>query len=145
MGGEIQDSGQPGPPIRLYGEIGERRRRRGAQTSQVENSRGYLAAKELIYDAILRRSTDVHLEPGEGEVMARYRIDGVMYPTEPFDRSVGDAIINIFKVLSAMQTSRRSVKAAGRKFPSRAGRSRDRLSSRHARDARGREDELAYP
>src|SRR5262249_30273750 len=89
-----------GPPIRFLGKSGKDQDE--ARNRQVENSRGYLAAKELIYDAILRRSTDVHLEPGPDEVTARYRIDGVMYPTEPFDRSVGDAIINIFKVLSAM-------------------------------------------
>ena len=69
---------------------------------QVESALDYLAAKEMIYDAILRRSTDVHLEPHEGEVSVRYRIDGVMYPAEPFDRAVGDSVINIFKVLSAM-------------------------------------------
>ena len=32
----------------------------------------------------------------------RLRIDGVMYPTEPFDRVVGDAVLNIFKVLGGM-------------------------------------------
>ena len=37
----------------------------------------------------------------------RLRIDGVMYPAEPFDRPTGDAIINIFKVLSAMDITER--------------------------------------
>jgi type II secretory ATPase GspE/PulE/Tfp pilus assembly ATPase PilB-like protein len=61
----------------------------------------------MIYDAIIRRATDVHLEPHEDELSVRYRIDGVMYPAEPFDRTVGDAIINIFKVLSAMDITER--------------------------------------
>src|SRR5204862_3208290 len=42
------------------------------------------------------------MEPKEDEYAARYRIDGVMYPTEPFDRAMGESILNIFKVLWAM-------------------------------------------
>jgi len=66
-----------------------------------------MAAKELIYDAILRRSTDIHLEPKEDETQVRLRIDGVMHVAEPFDRATGDAIVNIFKVLSAMDITER--------------------------------------
>jgi type II secretory ATPase GspE/PulE/Tfp pilus assembly ATPase PilB-like protein len=61
-----------------------------------------MAAKELVYDALLRRSTDIHLEPKDSELSVRLRVDGVMYPAEPFDRPTGDAVLNIFKVLSAM-------------------------------------------
>lgn len=95
-----------GPPIRLIGKSGK-----GAgevdRSKQVESSGGYLAARELIYDAILRRTTDIHLEPKEDEIAVRLRVDGVMYPAEPFDRSTGDAIINIFKVLGAMDITER--------------------------------------
>jgi len=91
-----------GPPIRFLGKSRTGTGEDDSRSRQVENSRGYMAAKEVIYDALLRRATDVHLEPTPTELTVRYRIDGVMYPTEPFDRSVGDAIINIFKVLGAM-------------------------------------------
>ena len=95
-----------GPPIRLIGKSGK-----GAgevdRSRQVESSSGYIAARELIYDAILRRTTDVHLEPKEDEMSVRLRVDGVMYPAEPFDRATGDALINIFKVLSAMDITER--------------------------------------
>uniref|UniRef100_A0A7C2K0K1 Type II/IV secretion system protein n=1 Tax=Schlesneria paludicola TaxID=360056 RepID=A0A7C2K0K1_9PLAN len=106
IGGRDAPLSAGGPPIRLIGKSGK-----GAgevdRSRQVESSRGYMAAKELIYDAILRRSTDVHLEPKEDEMGVRLRIDGVMYPAEPFDRPTGDAIINIFKVLSAMDITER--------------------------------------
>ena len=95
-----------GPPIKLIGKSGK-----GAgevdRSRQVESSKGYLAAKELIYDAILRRTTDIHLEPKEDETSVRLRIDGVMYPAEAFDRPTGDALVNIFKVLSAMDITER--------------------------------------
>ena len=61
-----------------------------------------MGAKELVYDAVMRRATDIHLEPKEDEMSIRIRIDGVMYPSEPFDRAIGEAIVNIFKVLAAM-------------------------------------------
>jgi general secretion pathway protein E len=95
-----------GPPIRLIGKSGTGKGEVD-RSKQVESSSGYLAAKELIYDAILRRTTDIHLEPKEDETSVRLRIDGVMYPAEAFDRSMGDALINIFKVLSSMDITER--------------------------------------
>lgn len=90
-----------GPDIRFIGRTSTGRFDE-SRTKQVENSRGFMAAKELVYDALIRRATDIHLEPREDAMNVRMRIDGVMYPVEPFDRSLGDAVINIFKVLGAM-------------------------------------------
>lgn len=90
-----------GPPITFIGKSGTGRGE-GDRSRQVESSRGYLSAKEVVYDAILRRATDVHFEPKEEELSIRLRIDGVMYPTEPFDKAVGDAVMNIMKVLGNM-------------------------------------------
>lgn len=91
-----------GPPIRFVGKSISGRGEDESRSRQAEKSKGYLAAKELVYDAIMRRATDIHLEPKPDETAVRYRIDGVMYPAEPFDRGMGDSINNIFKVLSAM-------------------------------------------
>ena len=106
VGTKEQRSHAGGPPIRLIGKSGK-----GAgevdRSRQVESSSGYIAARELVYDAILRRTTDIHLEPKEGEMSVRLRIDGVMYPAEAFDRSTGDSLVNIFKVLSAMDITER--------------------------------------
>ena len=95
-----------GPPIVFVGKTSTGKR--DDKTSRaVEQSKGYVAARELVYDSIMRRSTDIHLEPKEDELSVRLRVDGVMYPTEPYDRAVGDAIVNIFKVLSAMDITER--------------------------------------
>ena len=85
-----------GPPITFIGRDG------GAGSGKTRNTRGLNAAKELVYDAVLRRATDIHLMPAEDRYNVRLRIDGVMYPTDPFDRAIGDAVVNIFKVLSAI-------------------------------------------
>ncbi|MCA9042304.1 MAG: hypothetical protein KDA65_18270, partial [Planctomycetaceae bacterium] len=65
-----------GPPIHFIGSSSNNSNENAARTRQVENSKGYLAAKELIYDAILRRATDVHLEPKSDQMSVRLRIDG---------------------------------------------------------------------
>lgn len=67
-----------------------------------QSSRGFRAAKELVYDAVSRRATDIHLEPKGDEVTVRVRIDGVLSPVAPFDRKLGGSVINIFKVLAAL-------------------------------------------
>ncbi|TXT23724.1 MAG: type II secretion system protein E [Planctomycetota bacterium] len=101
LGGKKMKQQLLGPDIEFIGKTstGRRDTSRGAQ---VENSRGFLAAKELVYDAIIKRATDIHLEPKEDELQVRLRVDGVMYSVEPFDRALGDNVINIFKILGAM-------------------------------------------
>ena len=106
LGTEEEVEKVSGPPIVFVGKTSTGKRDEKASRS-VEQSKGYLAARELVYDSIMRRCTDIHLEPKEDELSVRLRIDGVMYPTEPFDRAVGDAIVNIFKVLSAMDITER--------------------------------------
>ena len=91
-----------GPPITFLGKSSTGNSYSADKARKVESSKGYVAAKELIYDSIMRRSTDVHLEPKEEEMSVRVRVDGAMYPAEPFDKPTGESIVNIFKVLSAM-------------------------------------------
>lgn len=101
IGGREQVEKTVGPPIKFIGKT-KSGQRDDARSRQVESSRGYVATKELVYDALLRRATDIHLEPKDEELAVRIRIDGVMYPAEPFDKAVGDAITNIIKVLCAI-------------------------------------------
>lgn len=100
----IGDEGETvdGPPIRFIGKSSTGRTEDHSRVRNVEGSRGYTGARELVYDAIVRRATDIHLEPTPDELLVRYRIDGILHASEPFDRGTGDAIINVFKVLSAM-------------------------------------------
>jgi general secretion pathway protein E len=101
IGGEGEVGSGSGPDIQFVGRT-QTGRLDTSRTKQVENSRGFMAAKELVYDALIRRATDIHLEPREDAMNVRMRIDGVMYPVEPFDRPLGEAVVNIFKVLGAM-------------------------------------------
>jgi type II secretory ATPase GspE/PulE/Tfp pilus assembly ATPase PilB-like protein len=70
--------------------------------NRAAGSKGYKAAKEMVWEALQRRATDIHLEPTREEMTVRFRIDGLMHAADPFSRSMGDAVINIFKVLAEL-------------------------------------------
>jgi type II secretory ATPase GspE/PulE/Tfp pilus assembly ATPase PilB-like protein len=93
-----------GPPITFVGK-GQGGKVDHERVERAEQSRAFMSAKELVYDAILRRATDIHLEPTAEQMSVRYRIDGILHAAEPFDRPTGDAVVNIFKVLCAMDIS----------------------------------------
>lgn len=101
--------GSSGPPIVFVGKgMGVAGKQEDpSRVAKAEESVQYVAAKELVFDAILRRATDIHLEPSPEQLSVRYRIDGILHAAEPFDRPTGDAVINIFKILSAMDISER--------------------------------------
>jgi general secretion pathway protein E len=94
-----------GPPILFIGK--SQGKLDPDRAAKAEESQYFMSAKELVYDAILRRATDIHLEPTEEQLSVRYRIDGILHAAEPFDKPTGTAVVNIFKVLSAMDISER--------------------------------------
>ncbi len=53
----------------------------------------------MVWEAMAKRATDIHLEPTEDKMLVRLRIDGMMTNTKPFSRTMGDCVVNIFKVL----------------------------------------------
>ena len=67
---------------------------------RVEESKGYKAALEMVYEAIQARATDIHMEPTREEMSVRFRIDGILQATPPFSRQMGDSVLNIFKVIA---------------------------------------------
>jgi type II secretory ATPase GspE/PulE/Tfp pilus assembly ATPase PilB-like protein len=86
-------------PIRFIGKSSGNEADNKVKVARAESSAGYKAALELVYQAINLRATDIHLEPTKEEMMVRFRIDGILQAAEPLPRSMGDGIINIFKVL----------------------------------------------
>jgi type II secretory ATPase GspE/PulE/Tfp pilus assembly ATPase PilB-like protein len=86
-------------PIRFIGKSskGDLDPRRVARA---QGSKGYQAALLMVHDAIKLRATDIHLEPTKEDMTIRFRIDGILQPSEPFPRATGDGVVNIFKVLA---------------------------------------------
>src|SRR6266542_1322569 len=48
----------------------------------------------LMFNAVKERASDIHIEPGEKEVIIRYRIDGVLYETRRAARQFIPSIIS---------------------------------------------------
>ena len=96
----------PGPPLDFFPKV-TADKIEPELLLQARESEAYIPAREVVYDAISRRATEIALEPGAEEMAVRYRIDGVPHAAEPFDRETGDAVITIFKILSALDVNER--------------------------------------
>jgi type IV pilus assembly protein PilB len=69
----------------------------------------------LIVGAIDRRASDIHIETKDREVLAKYRIDGVLYPAiEPLDKRHHDTIVSRIKVMSELDIAEKRVPQDGR-------------------------------
>ncbi|MBI2838574.1 MAG: type II/IV secretion system protein [Acidobacteria bacterium] len=69
----------------------------------------------IIFTAIQRRASDIHIETRDREVMVKYRIDGVLYQAmEPIDKKFHAAIISRIKVMSELDIAERRVPQDGR-------------------------------
>src|SRR5439155_9142392 len=61
----------------------------------------------LIADGITSRASDIHVEPVEGGVIVRYRIDGVLRQVMKIPRSAGIPLISRMKIMSGMDIADR--------------------------------------
>ncbi len=61
----------------------------------------------LIADGITSRASDIHIEPAEGGVVVRYRIDGVLRQVMRIPRSAGIPLISRIKIMSGMDIADR--------------------------------------
>jgi type IV pilus assembly protein PilB len=68
----------------------------------------------LIEQAVVNRASDLHLEPGEGDMRVRYRIDGVMHEIDIVPREVQSALISRLKIMATVDITERRVPQNGR-------------------------------
>lgn len=69
---------------------------------------------QMIRDAVSRRASDIHVEPGENHIVVRYRVDGMMTErAERLDRTVGLAVTNRIKILCGMDVSEKRMPQDG--------------------------------
>jgi len=69
----------------------------------------------IVYNAIQRRASDIHVETRDAEVIVKYRIDGVLYQAmEPIDKRHHATIISRVKVMSELDIAERRIPQDGR-------------------------------
>jgi general secretion pathway protein E len=68
----------------------------------------------LLFKAVKERASDIHIEPGEKDVVVRYRIDGVLYETRRADHKHMSAIIARVKVMAGLNIAEKRLPQDGR-------------------------------
>lgn len=68
----------------------------------------------LLSQAVTRRASDIHVEPGEHGFMARVRVDGVMRDLQQFSADRFDATVCRIKILSQLDIAERRLPQDGR-------------------------------
>lgn len=69
----------------------------------------------IIFNAIQRRASDIHIETCDKNISVKYRIDGVLqYAMDPLDKRYSTAIISRIKVMSELDIAEKRVPQDGR-------------------------------
>jgi len=69
----------------------------------------------VIFTALERRASDIHIETRNAEVVVKYRIDGVLqYAMKPLDKDFHATILSRIKVMSELDIAERRVPQDGR-------------------------------
>lgn len=68
----------------------------------------------LIAQAINDRASDIHVEPGERQLLVRFRIDGVLHEMQKADRAIQDGIISRLKIMSSIDIAEKRKPQDGR-------------------------------
>ncbi len=69
----------------------------------------------IVFNAIQRRASDVHVETRDTEVIVKYRVDGVLYQAmEPIDKRYHSTIISRIKVMSELDIAEKRIPQDGR-------------------------------
>jgi len=68
----------------------------------------------LLFNAVRERASDIHIEPGEKDVVVRYRIDGVLYEQRRASRNYLAPIIARVKVMAGLNIAEKRLPQDGR-------------------------------
>jgi len=68
----------------------------------------------LLFDAVQQQASDVHIQPHEQSLVARFRIDGILFDAFQLPRGLQDEIISRVKVLGRMNIAEKRLAQDGR-------------------------------
>ena len=68
----------------------------------------------ILYQAVKRGASDIHIEPFEKEIRVRYRIDGVMYPALTPPKRAQAALISRIKIMANLNIAEKRLPQDGR-------------------------------
>ncbi len=68
----------------------------------------------IILEALKKRASDIHIEPEEGNVRVRYRIDGALHDTLRIPKKSQNAVLARLKIMSGMDITESRIPQDGR-------------------------------
>lgn len=68
----------------------------------------------LIYNALKKRASDIHIEPYQDKLLAKYRIDGVLHDEFDFPKKNQQAVIARLKIISSLDITESRLPQDGR-------------------------------
>ena len=68
----------------------------------------------ILYQGVVDRASDIHIEPFEKDFKIRYRVDGALYEMKAPDVKMAPAIISRIKILSNLNIAERRIPQDGR-------------------------------
>lgn len=102
-----------GPPVTLIAQGGATDTVNSANLILARQLPGFLYARQLLADAIDRRSEAVHLVYTQESVAVHFVVDGFPHAAEPRDRVSGDSLLEVMKMISALNKAERRAKQQG--------------------------------
>jgi len=69
---------------------------------------------QLIFDAVVAGASDIHIQPYEGSVQVRQRIDGVLFDSFEIPKSIQEEVLTRIKVLGKMNIAEKRLPQDGR-------------------------------
>src|SRR5256885_1326954 len=112
----VLDEATEGFRMQLVGEDeeGEETLTIDSITSQ-ESSPIIKLVDSIVFNAIQRRASDIHIETRDNEVVVKYRIDGVLYEAlDPIDKRHHSTIVSRIKVMAELDIAEKRVPQDGR-------------------------------
>jgi len=69
---------------------------------------------QILFEAIKGHASDIHIQPGEDRVMARFRVDGVLFDAVEIPKPLQDEVVSRIKVLGNMNIAEKRLPQDGR-------------------------------
>jgi len=70
--------------------------------------------ESLIFHAILQNASDIHIEPGEKDLVVRYRIDGLLHDAMVLEKNAAPSVTARIKVLANLKLDEKRLPQDGR-------------------------------
>jgi general secretion pathway protein E len=91
--------------VRFLTRSGGEQRADPARAARIGGKKGYRLARQILADALARRASEVRVEPSRKKTAVRFGIDGVLHAGDSLSRYTGEAVINVYKSLCALDLS----------------------------------------